>query len=107
MADESMPAPDSGESDTLDLDTEIPVRQDSLETDGSRVEVGDSATIKIDGTVTRIENNCVYVKPEKVNDTDLAQILAEHQQGGEDDMMAQMTAKADQTGTPMGGGEGY
>ena len=101
--DSSMPMPndDSGQ-DLLEEDTEIPVRLDSLEADGQRPEVGDQVTVKIDGTVKSITDDCAYITTDKVNDTDLAEILAEHGGQNEDDMMARMTSEADRAGTPMG-----
>ena len=101
--DASMPMPDdSGENEILQPDTDIPVKLDSLEADGQRPEVGDQVTVKIDGTVSSIKNDCCYVSPEKINDTDLEQILAEHGNQDEDGMMERMTAQADQNQTPMG-----
>jgi hypothetical protein len=107
MADESLPQPpDDGDDDQLTPDTEIPVRIDSLEADGTRPSVGDSVTIKIDGTVKKIENDYVYLQPDAINDTDINDILAEtgSQDENDDSMMQKLTAQADQMGTPMGGG---
>ena len=106
MADESMQSPPDDGSDTISLDSSIPVRIDSLEADGVRPSVGDTVTLRVEGTVKEIENDCVYVTPEKINDDDLAQLLAENQDGGEneDALMQRMTAQADQMGTPLGGG---
>jgi hypothetical protein len=108
MADESMQMPPDEGSDTIGLDSEIPVRIDSLEADGVRPSVGDTVTLRVEGTVKSIENDCVYVTPEKVNDDDLAQLLAENadDEGNEDSLMRRITSQADQMGTPMGGG-GY
>ena len=101
--DSSMPMPgDDSANDMLQPDTDIPVKLDSLEADGQRPAVGDQVTVKIDGSVNRIENDCAYVTPEKVNDTDLDEILAEHGNQDEDGMMERMTRQADQSGTPMG-----
>ena len=72
MADESMQVP-AEEKDLLEPDTEIPVRIDSLEADGVRPSVGDNVTIKIDGTVKSIQDDCVYVTPDQVNGDDLAE----------------------------------
>jgi hypothetical protein len=75
MADSSMPMPgDDSQNDLLQPDTDIPVRLDSLEADGTRPSVGDSVTIKIDGTVSSIKDDCCYVSPDKINDTDLEEI---------------------------------
>jgi hypothetical protein len=106
MADESMQMPPEGGSDVIGLDDEIPVRIDSLEADGVRPSVGDLVTLRVEGTVKRIENDSVYVTPEKVNDDDLAGLLAENGDQNDDDMMSRLTSQADQMGTPMGGG-GY
>jgi hypothetical protein len=107
MADEAMQQPPEGGQDLLQPDTEIPVKIDSLEADGTRPSVGDEVTVKITGTVKSIENDCVYVLPEQVNDTDLDEILAEEGSQNEDSMMQRLTSQADQMGTPMGGGGGY
>jgi hypothetical protein len=45
----------------------------------------------------------VYVTPERINDTDLEEILAEHGDQDEESMLRRMTSEADRTGTPMGG----
>ena len=103
MADESMQTPDS-EKEILQPETEIPVRIDSLEVDGTRPQVGDTVTIKIDGTVKSIQDNCAYISPENVNDTDLNELLAEHGNQDEDSMMERMASQADQMGTPLGSG---
>ena len=106
MADSSMPMPDDGsDKDLLQSDTDIPVKLDSLEADGQRPEVGDQVTVKIDGVVKSIENDCAYVQATAINDTDLEEILAEHGNQDEDGMMERMTAQADQNQTPMGGYE--
>jgi hypothetical protein len=108
MADESLQTPDE-ENEILDPETEIPVRLDSLEADGTRPEVGDTVTIKIDGTVKKIENDYAYVNTDAVNDTDINDILADQQsddEGGED-AMRRLTSQADQMGTPMGSGGPY
>ena len=106
MADESMQMPPDGGSDVIGTDDEIPVRIDSLEADGVRPSVGDLVTLRVEGTVKRIENDCVYVTPEKVNDDDLAELLAESGNQDEDDVMRKLTSNADLGGTPLGGG-GY
>ncbi len=107
MADESLQTPEEAQ-ELLQPDTEIPVRLDSLEADGTRPSVGDQVDVKISGTVKSIKNDCAYVQCDQVNDTDLEEILAEHQdQGGDDDMMRKMASNADQQGTPLGGGGPY
>jgi hypothetical protein len=103
MADESMQMPDEGESELLQPETEIPCRLDSLEADGIRPEVGDEVTVKIVGTVKSIKDDCAYIQPEQINDTDLEEILAEHGGQDEDAMMKRLTTQADQGGMPMGG----
>jgi hypothetical protein len=104
MADEAMqPDPAEGEKDILQTETEIPVHLDSLEADGVRPRVGDTVTLRVEGTVHRIENDCAYVTPDAINDTDLAEILAEHAPADEDSLMAKLTSAADASGTPMGG----
>src|SRR4029077_10058426 len=107
MADEAMQSdPAEGGDNMLQPDTEIPVKLDSLEADGTRPSVGDEVTVKIIGTVKSIENDCCYVTPEQINETDLEEILAEHGNQDEDSMMERMTRQADMGGTPIGGG-GY
>ena len=109
MADESMqsdPA-DSGDN-MLQPDTEIPVKLDSLEADGTRPSVGDSVDVKISGTVKSIENDCAYVVCDQINDTDIDEILAEHGNQDEDAMMERLTSQADQANASgMSGGGGY
>jgi hypothetical protein len=95
MADESMQMPPEGGSDVIGTDDEIPVRIDSLEADGVRPSVGDLVTLRVEGSVKRIENDCVYVTPEKVNDDDLAELLAESGNQDEDSMMERLTREAD------------
>jgi hypothetical protein len=106
MADESMQMPDEGESDLLQPETEIPCRLDSLEADGTRPSVGDEVTLKIIGTVKSIKDDCAYIQPEQINDTDLEEILAEHGGQDEDAMMERMTRQADMGQMGMGGGGG-
>ena len=107
MADESMQvAADDGGSDIISPDSEIPVPIDSLEADGVRPSVGDTVTVRVEGTVKSIRDNCVYVTPDAINDTDLEEILAEHGGQDEDAMMKRMTTQADQSGMPIGGGYG-
>lgn len=103
MADESMQVPPE-EKEYLQPDTEIPVKLDSLEADGVRPRVGDSVTVRIEGTVKSIENDCAYVLCDAINDTDLEEILAEHAIEDTDDAMERLTRNADLGGTPMGGG---
>lgn len=105
MADESMQVPPE-EPDYLQPDTEIPVRLETLEADGVRPEVGDMVTVRVEGTVKSIKNDCAYVLTDKINDIDLEEILAEHTSQNEDDIMDRLTKQADSMGTPIGG-EGY
>ena len=105
MADESMQSdPAEGGDNMLQPETEIPVKLDSLEADGTRPKVGDSVTIKIDGTVKSIENDCAYVVTDAINDTDIEEILAEHGNQDEDAMMERITRQADMGN--MSGGYG-
>jgi hypothetical protein len=104
MADESMQMPPDSGSDVIELGDEIPVHLDSLEVDGTRPAKGDEVTLKVTGTISRIEDNCAYVQPESINDSDLSEILAEHSPEGEDSMMAKLTSQADQAN--MAGGYG-
>jgi hypothetical protein len=106
MADESMQMPDKGASDLLQPETEIPCRLDSLEADGIRPEVGDEVTVKIVGTVKSIKDDCAYILPEQINDTDLEEILAEQGNQDEDALIKRLTTEADIGGMPLGGG-GY
>jgi hypothetical protein len=106
MADESMQSPPGDDSNMLQPDTEIPVKIDSLEADGTRPAVGDEVTVKIIGTVKSIEDDCVYVTPEQINDTDINEILAEHGGQNEDAMMEKLTKQADM-GNLSGGYGGY
>jgi hypothetical protein len=104
MADESMQMPGGTDDTILQPDTEIPVKLDSLEADGTRPSVGDEVTVKIIGTVKSIKDDCCYVTPEQINDTDLEEILAEHGAQDEDAMMERMTRNADMGQMPSGGG---
>lgn len=103
MADESMQMPPESGSDVIGPDDEIPVRIESLEADGVRPSMGDTVTLRVEGTVKSIKDDCVYVTPEKINDSDLSEILAE--QGGQDEdaMMERLTRQAD-AGNMSGGG---
>ncbi len=105
MADESMQVPEA-EPDLLQPETEIPVRLDSLEADGTRPSVGDEVKVKIVGTVKSIKDDCAYILPEQINDTDLEEILAEHGNQDEDALMERMTRQADMGQMPGGGGYG-
>lgn len=104
MADESMQSdPAAGGSDVIGPEDEIPVRIDSLEADGVRPSVGDTVTIRIEGTVKSIEDDYVYVTPDKINDDDLNELLAESGKQDEESSLRQMTNEADQAGMPIGG----
>jgi hypothetical protein len=94
------------EPDLLQPETEIPVRLDSLEADGTRPSVGDEVKVKIVGTVKSIKDDCAYILPEQINDTDLEEILAEHGNQDEDALMERMTRQADMGQMPGGGGYG-
>ena len=106
MADESMQMPPDGGSEVIKLDSEIPVRIETLEADGVRPSTGDTVTLRVEGVVKSIRDECVYVVPEKINDDDLAGILAEHADtdDNEDLLMRRLTTEADMSGAPMGGG---
>jgi hypothetical protein len=107
VADEAMQSdPSEGGSDVIGTDDEIPVHLDSLEADGVRPRVGDTVTLRVEGTVKRIEDDCAYVTPDAINDTDLAEILAETGAQDEDSLMSKLTSSADAAGMPIGGG-GY
>jgi hypothetical protein len=107
MADEAMQSDPADQGDNmLQPDTEIPVKLDSLEADGTRPSVGDSVDVKISGTVKSIENDCAYVVCDQINDTDIDEILAEHGAQDEDAMMERLTRNADMGQMPSGGGYG-
>ena len=107
MADESLQSDPAESGDNmLQPDTEIPVKLESLEADGVRPKVGDSVTIRVEGTVKSIENDCAYVLCDAINDTDLEEILAEHAPQNEDSMMEKLTRNADMGQMPSGGGYG-
>jgi hypothetical protein len=101
-----MQTPPEGGPDVIGPDDEIPVRIDSLEADGVRPSVGDLVTLRVEGSVKRIENDCVYVTPEKINDDELAELLVESGNQDEDDAMRKLASTADLGGMPVGGG-GY
>jgi hypothetical protein len=104
MADESLQVPDGPDDKILQPETQIPVQLDSLEVDGTRPKVGDMVTLKVDGTVKSIENDCAYINAESINDTDINDLLSQNNGDNEDAMMERMTANADKAGMPMGGG---
>jgi hypothetical protein len=107
MADPSLQSdPADAQDEDLTPDTEIAVRLDSLEADGVRPRVGDDVTVKVDGTVKKIENDYAYINATAINDTDINEIVSDTQQSedDEDSMMARITAQADQAN--MSGGYG-
>jgi hypothetical protein len=63
--------PDDESQELLQPDTEIPVKLESLEADGTRPKVGDSVTIKIDGTVKSIEKLCLSRQTRSYTDTEI------------------------------------
>ena len=106
MADPSLQSdPADSQDEDLTPDTEIAVRLDSLEADGVRPRVGDDVTVKVDGTVKKIENDYAYINATAINDTDINEIVADTQQSDddEDSMMARLTAQADQANMSGGG----
>jgi hypothetical protein len=66
--------------------------------------VGDTVTLRVEGTVKRIEDDYAYVRSDAINDTDLAEILAETGSQDEDSLMSKLTSSADASGIPMGSG---
>lgn len=93
------------EKEYLQPDTEIPVKLETLEADGVRPRVGDSVTVRIEGTVKSIENDCAYVLCDAINDIDLEEILAEHAASDENEegLMRRIASQADQFGAAGGG----
>jgi hypothetical protein len=56
----------SGE--TVKVGSELPVPIDTLLLDGIRPEMGDRVTVEVEGTISKIRDDCAYVKLENAND---------------------------------------
>jgi hypothetical protein len=107
--DASMPTgPTSDENEPIQIGDELPVKIDTLMVGGERPSVGDDVEVKVSGTVSRIIDDCCYVKLETANDEPI-----ETPQGDQEEQqdLDQQSAMADQQGIPVGGmttpGSGY
>lgn len=87
-----------GGSSSDDLAAKI----DSLEIDGTRPEVGDRVELKVSGSVSKIIDDCVYVTPEEINGTPVADLPKDDEMESEPDLGA-MASAADSQGMGLGG----
>src|SRR5215831_5499396 len=99
MADDSMPMPENESQEPIQIGDELPVKLNTLEMGGQRPGVGDMVDVKVSGTVSRIIDDCAYVKVEKANDEDIETPAGD--QMAED--LANQSRQADMMGMPIGG----
>ena len=105
MPDESMPMPENESEEPIQIGDELPVKLDTLELGGERPNVGDQVDVKMSGVVSRIIDDCAYVKVENANDNPIETPAGDQQAGhAEEDDMAQQAYQADMSGIPIGGG---
>jgi hypothetical protein len=83
-----------GEVDGSEI--EIPVNIGDLEVAGTRPQQGDPVDFKVNGTVTRIVNDCVYCTCEEVNDKPLEKPIKIPSMGSEMDKLGAMAESADE-----------
>lgn len=82
---------------TADSSTELCASLDSLKVNGVPPAQGDSVSVTLDGTISRIDGDNAYITPAKINGQDVMKDDAEPDEGSEDSMMA-MAQKADAGG---------
>jgi len=108
MPAEALQTPDDEQGETEISDqTELPVKLDSLEVGGVRPKVNDSVDVSVTGTLTRIVDDCAYLKINAINDTDIGELLQDQAKmskdtGSEQDMM-DMAWQMDKMGMSPGG----
>jgi len=103
-----MPTPGNGADQPVQIGDELPVKLDTLMVGGQRPEVGDQVEAKVSGTVSRIVNDCCYVRLETANN----EPIESHNDDQEGDDLSEQSQQADMAGVPIGGslnmgGAGY
>jgi hypothetical protein len=101
--DASMPMPDDSSDKGISSDMDFPVKLDSLQVDGIRPKVDDTVTVKVEGSITRIVDDCAYVQPEKVNGTPVEELKHQMPEADDESRLEQLSAQADMAGTAPGG----
>lgn len=102
MPDASMPMPDNGQDEPIQIGDELPVKLDTMMVGGERPEVDDQVEVTVGGRVSRIIDDCAYVTLETANHEPIEQKPAAQEESDLQDMSQQM----DVNGPPVGGG-GY
>ncbi len=94
--DDSIDSGESTEAGPEDLCVSLP----TLEIDGVRPAVGDTVNLKVDGSVSKIVNDCAWVTPSTIN----GQPIPEGMPDANDDQLMQSAMAHDQmSASSMGG----
>jgi hypothetical protein len=102
MPDPSMPMPEGSKDEPIQIGDELPVKLDTLEVGGERPEVDDQVEVTVGGRISRIVDDCAYVKVETANHEEIeTKPMAQ-----EEEDLGALSRQADMMGTPIGGG-GY
>jgi hypothetical protein len=103
MSDPSMPMPEGARDEPIQIGDELPVKLDTLEVGGERPEVDDEVEVRVRGPISRIIDDCAYVKLQTANDEEIeTKPMAQ-----EEEDLGALSRQADMMGTPVGGGGGY
>lgn len=102
MPDASMPMPVGSKENPIQIGDELPVKLDTMMVGGERPEVDDQVEVTVGGRISRIVDDCAYVKVETANNEEIETKPAEQEEGDLDLLSQQM----DVSGPPIGGG-GY
>jgi len=107
MPDDAMPLPEGSENEPIQVGDELPVKIDTLMVGGERPSVDDHVEVTVGGTVSRIVDDCCYVKVETANDEEIEKPKGDY---GEQDL-ADQSRQMDMMGSPTMGsmepGGGY
>jgi hypothetical protein len=99
MPDDSMQMPDNEAQEPIQVGDELPVKLDTLMVGGERPAVDDHVEVTVGGTVSRIIDDCAYVKVETANDQQIE--TPKGDQEGQD--LAQQSRQLDMMGATIGG----
>jgi hypothetical protein len=98
--DASMPTPENESEEPIMVGDELPVKLDTLMVGGQRPDVGDMVDVKVSGTVSRIVDDCCYVRVESANDEEIHKPEGDY---AEAESLAGQSREADLMGVPVGG----
>jgi len=91
--------PDDDSDEPIQIGDELPVKLDTLIVGGERPNVDDQVEVTVGGVISRIIDDCAYVKLETANDNPIETPAGDQE---ERDMQNQ-SRQADMAGMPIGG----